>query len=250
MQSEMTDKLVTALSKAQGSFESVKKDRTAKAGSYEYHYADLAQVLDAVRKALSENGLALVQATNFTEGGAFVLESRLMHTSGQWVAASWPLPVQANSQQLGSALTYARRYTASALLGIAAEEDDDGAGATEVKTTTQRKTAAKGNGKAEPPKGGDKPQPKIVLTWVDGKTREFPQTVGGALEALAALEAACNANPEHWQPNRELMRSLVEKVPHAQADGVQGTFKERVMALKVAMEGDPEAGEANLLEAG
>jgi hypothetical protein len=69
---------------------------------------------------LSANGLAFVQT--ISDG---VLHTRLLHTSGQWIASEHPLPMSGKPQEIGSALTYARRYSLSALLGIAADEDDD-----------------------------------------------------------------------------------------------------------------------------
>jgi hypothetical protein len=83
-------------------------------------YADLAAIFDAARKPLSANGLAIVQTI-----GDGVLHTRLLHTSGQWIASEHPLPMSGRPQEIGSALTYARRYSLSALIGIAADEDDD-----------------------------------------------------------------------------------------------------------------------------
>jgi hypothetical protein len=59
---------------------------------------------------------------------SFVLVTTLRHGE-QWIASEYPLPVGATPQQLGSALTYARRYSLSSLACIAADEDDDAEGA-------------------------------------------------------------------------------------------------------------------------
>jgi hypothetical protein len=118
----MTDRpineLAAALAKAQGSMENATMNRVNP--HFKSKYADLASVLDAVRKPLSENGLAVVQAIH--DGN---LKTILMHTSGQWVESLYPLPAAARPQEMGSALTYARRYSLSAITGIAADEDDD-----------------------------------------------------------------------------------------------------------------------------
>jgi hypothetical protein len=53
------------------------------------------------------------------------LTTTLRHTSGQWISSEYPLPMGATPQQLGSALTYARRYSLSSIACIAADEDDD-----------------------------------------------------------------------------------------------------------------------------
>jgi hypothetical protein len=117
--------LAGALSKAQGAFPRVTKGKTADAVTYSYSYADLADILEAVRKPLSDNGLAIIQPP-VVAGEDVVLVTRLLHASGQWIESTFPVDMFEKPQETGSALTYARRYAASALLGIAAEEDDDG----------------------------------------------------------------------------------------------------------------------------
>lgn len=126
--SDSTAKLAEALAKAQGVMKAPVKDKTAKAGSFSYSYADLARVFDAAREALSSNGLALTQTMD-NEGAGPMLLTRLLHTSGEWIEGAYPIPANLSGQQLGSALTYARRYSVSAILGLAADDDDDGAGA-------------------------------------------------------------------------------------------------------------------------
>ena len=88
-------------------------------------YADLASVIDAIKKPLADNGLGYTQTTHIQEN-ALVLVTKLMHASGQWIESEYPLPlVPDKPQAMGSAMTYARRYALAALCGIAAEEDDD-----------------------------------------------------------------------------------------------------------------------------
>ena len=99
-------------------------------------YADLAAIFDAARKPLSANGLAIVQTI-----GDGVLHTRLLHTSGQWIASEHPLPMSGRPQEIGSALTYARRYSLSALIGIAADEDDDATGAEKAHKANGNKPA-------------------------------------------------------------------------------------------------------------
>lgn len=136
-ESDQIEKIAAALSKAQGEFPAIVKNRTASVrsekGSYSYNYADLADVLKMVTPVLSKHELALIQRTRWDATKlAMCLETRLLHSSGQWLGARYPLPSGAGRpQEMGSALTYARRYSASALLGIATEEDDDGKGADE-----------------------------------------------------------------------------------------------------------------------
>jgi hypothetical protein len=126
--SEEIGEIAKALAAAQAKFEAVGKDKTAKITgdkAYSYTYADLASILAAVRKPLSESGLAVVQVITWGEGHSWLV-TRLLHSSGQSIESTYPLREYGRPQEMGSALTYARRYSLTALLGIAAEEDDDG----------------------------------------------------------------------------------------------------------------------------
>lgn len=127
--------LAKALAKAQGLFPSIPKNKTTTVktktgGQYTYNYADLPSILDLTRKPLSENGLSIAQMT-IVHDGAMVLQTRLMHSSGEFIEASYPLPINATAQDMGSAITYARRYSLSPLIGIAPDDDDDGKAAQE-----------------------------------------------------------------------------------------------------------------------
>jgi hypothetical protein len=129
--SEQIAELAKALAAAQGKFPPIIKDKTALAGKYSYAYADLASVIEAVRPALAENGLAHLQSA-LTAGKTVTITTLLLHGSGQFVESD-PLIMEAVSnmpQAIGSAISYGRRYQLSALLGLAAEQDDDGKSAT------------------------------------------------------------------------------------------------------------------------
>ena len=123
-------KLTEALAKAQASFLAVKRttkvDFTTRSGQkIKYSYAPLSDVLDACRKVLSDNGLAIMQPTKIVDG-KLIVETLLSHISGEWIKGEILIESQTKDPQSeGSALTYARRYALSAMLGIASEEDDD-----------------------------------------------------------------------------------------------------------------------------
>lgn len=120
--SEQTADLSAALAKAQSAMRAAAFNRVNP--HFKSKYADLASVLDAIRKPLADNGLSTTQITEIRDG-QFLLVTTLWHASGQWLASEYPLPMNAKPQELGSALTYARRYSLSALVCIASEEDDD-----------------------------------------------------------------------------------------------------------------------------
>lgn len=121
--SESIKEISTALAKAQAVMAGAKKDATNP--HYKSKYADLASVWEACRKPLADNGIAVVQMTDVSERDEIIVETRLTHTSGEWIEGRLALPVsKADAQGFGSALTYARRYGLSAAVGIAPEDDD------------------------------------------------------------------------------------------------------------------------------
>ncbi len=118
--------LAAALAKAQSEFGAVTKDKTVtvqtkSGGSYSFKYAPLDQILNVVKGPLTKNGLALVQLLD-----SDALVTMLIHESGATLEAHTPLPESGDVQGYGSAITYLRRYAVQAMLGIAAEDDDDG----------------------------------------------------------------------------------------------------------------------------
>lgn len=131
-QSASIAKLADALTKAQKAFKPISRDRevrvqTKTGGSYTFKYATLDEILGAVRPALIECGLFVTQGIIERRNG-LAIETRLVHSSGEWLGNVTPMIVasNANNQELGSAQSYARRYGISALLCIAVDEDDDG----------------------------------------------------------------------------------------------------------------------------
>lgn len=90
-------------------------------------YADIADGLNAVRPVLAKHGIALLQVTR-VDGEYLLLTTRLAHKSGQWLESDYPVSRVngINHQQMGSANTYARRFSLFPLVGVAADEDDDG----------------------------------------------------------------------------------------------------------------------------
>jgi hypothetical protein len=129
--SDELNELFTALAKAQGQFLKIVKDRTVNVestrGSYSYRYANLADVIEKCKGPLSANGLLVQHTIEASEGGQILLRTWLGHSSGQYTTSIYPVvPVQATPQGFGSALTYAQRYCYCAIIGVAADDDDDG----------------------------------------------------------------------------------------------------------------------------
>lgn len=125
MQSDNLNELALALAKAQGEISPAIKDSANP--FFKSKYADLNSIWSSARGPLSKNGLAIIQTTEKDPAGQLQLITTLVHASGQWVKSHMPV-IQAKSdiQSLGSALTYCRRYSLSAICGISTDEDDDG----------------------------------------------------------------------------------------------------------------------------
>jgi|GEM_PF-4412767 len=135
--SEQINEIAAAIAKAQGAFPALTTDakaeiRSDKGANFSYKYATLANVLDVVRKTLSENGVAVLQDPHFKDS-RLTIETLLVHTSGQWFRSDLTFPVaQMTPQGLGGVITYLRRYALSSLLGIAPDDDDDAQSATDA----------------------------------------------------------------------------------------------------------------------
>jgi len=134
--SESVAALATALAKAQGELVNPEKSLTATVRSegripseQTFRYAPLSSGLDIVRKILGRYEIATVQTTAIDHAAGIVnLTTVLAHTSGEWIASDWPvcrIADMAAPRRMGAALTYARRYSLFALVGIAGEDDLD-----------------------------------------------------------------------------------------------------------------------------
>lgn len=135
--SEQINELASALSKAQGAIKGALKD-TANP-FFKSKYADLSSVWEACREQLAANGLSVAQMPCESETGVMV-ETVLMHASGQWISNRFTMPVaKQDAQAVGSAITYSRRYALAAMVGVA-PEDDDGNAATGNGDKIDRKT--------------------------------------------------------------------------------------------------------------
>jgi hypothetical protein len=143
------DQIATALAAFQAEMPTVAKAHTATVksdkGSYSYTYAGLADVSEAAMPLLAKHGLSF----SCLPGGG-VLTGMLLHSSGQSLTASLPIN-GATPQQVGSSLTYMRRYLLGCMTGLVTDDDDDGQLA---QSTPKRKPAAK---KAAPPPPEDEP---------------------------------------------------------------------------------------------
>jgi hypothetical protein len=111
-------------------------------------YATLNSVITASREALLKHEVWVVQYTVPVENGRLGLVTKLIHgPSGQWQSSLLDMPLAKNDPQgYGSAMTYGRRYSIAALVGIIVEDDDGENASFHPKTAqTYVKPASNGN---------------------------------------------------------------------------------------------------------
>lgn len=192
--------LAGALAKAQGAFPTIPRDKEVKVttrdrqtravtGSYTYKYAPLETILEKTRKALSENGLCLIQTIVQVGGGrtSEVVRTLLVHSSGQWIAGDVPMFAGTGDNQAqahASGQTYSRRYGVTMLLCVAADEDSD-AGEGSERDDVQRV-------------GNDLPQQ-------DGprEPRRLTQAVGGAVSVPEHVPSEDMATAQAPKPSSD-----------------------------------------------
>jgi hypothetical protein len=179
--------LARALAKAQAVMEGASKDKTNPA--FKSRYADLASVWDACRGPLTSNGLAVVQLVTSADKTSVTVETRLLHEGGESLSSTLTLPVEkATAQGVGSAITYARRYGLSAMVGVAPDDDDDGNGASKpARPYTQPQVSAP-------------PSPP-------SNVRPLTQSHEAAIAEWAAKFASCATLAELDAAGRELAKS-------------------------------------------
>ena len=163
LQSDSIDQLMTALAKAQGQMSHASKDSTNP--HFKSKYADLASVWQACREPLALNGLAVTQTLDVA-GERQVLITTLGHTSGQWMKSIIALPLQrAGAQEIGSCMSYCRRYALAAMVGVY-QDDDDGEAAS--KSYRQNNAAT--------PSATSQPIAEDQLRYLNMMLEEIPKT--------------------------------------------------------------------------
>lgn len=212
--SESIASLALALAKAQGEFQSIERTRTVKiptktGGQYTYDYAPLDEVLAKTRPALSKNELALTQILH-SEGAIMLLETMLAHKSGEFIVSVVKLAsVPQDPKELGSLITYARRYAVQCILGVASEEDDDGEQAVPNRGNTNaptqqrpiqqpRATAAQMEAKANAPTQRVEAPPREDLTPPAGLTDPNENYVECVPKDVKVYPGKTNPNAKKW----------------------------------------------------
>jgi len=227
--SEQINEIAAALSKAQGQIVPAKYD--AQNPHLKSRYTTLASVWDAIRKPLSDNGLAVVQIVTTEPDGMYLL-TRLMHSSGQFVQATYPIAAGDSrgvsaAQAVGSALTYARRYSLTALVGVVSDDDDDGNSAADPHTLRRfqpqpqrqpEQSSSAGKQPQDPPGfsvWADWQSPADAIQW--GLSQGVFAHQKHASNAYAKCKAACQ--PTTARQMWECWYEDVQQRSHAKAAG-------------------------------
>jgi hypothetical protein len=201
------DAIVPALLAAQAQIGPVPKG--AKNPHFQSRYADLSDVLEAVRGPLAAHEILVLNPVRPEGDGRLEIACVLMHASGQWVRSRIVLPANVlKPQEIGSALTYYRRYLLAALLSVATE-DDDGTAASRPAPATPAGVTPRGSGSHDvrttvvadvPPRE----------TWAAWSARECTR-INDAWRAAMAME---NISTEGRKDFRELVNvhQLVNKI--------------------------------------
>lgn len=122
--SETFKEIAPALVKAIGEIPNPPKN--AVNPHFKNRYADLASIIETVKPILLKNGLTVIQGSE-ADGNIVTVRTRIVHVSGEWIETSLTMAAAGSDpQKIGSAITYARRYSISSFLNIAADDDDDG----------------------------------------------------------------------------------------------------------------------------
>lgn len=153
--SETITKLANALAKFQSQVPVVPKSEQA----YGYKYAALDTIIEHIRQPLAKNGLSFLHLVG--EGGS--VSCMVLHESGEYIQSDYiTLPVDNSNprtspiQKMGSAITYAKRYTLSAMLGLSVDEDTDAAPAKTAPKPQPQKAPVKQEAMPELKPGMDK----------------------------------------------------------------------------------------------
>lgn len=128
-----TPELNKALAAFQAELPRITENATVDMGNFTNSYAQLDVVAQIVLPLLGKHGLAYIACPTILEDGQRVLAYALVHGSGEERGGHYPLPDKATAQQMGGAITYARRYCLLSVTGVhPGGEDDDGAEANQA----------------------------------------------------------------------------------------------------------------------
>lgn len=126
--SESTENILKAIHNVQQSLEVIGKRDKADVGSYSYKYAGMTTIWNHLKPLLKQEELTVIQTPTSGENGIVgdFLQTTIYHASGEYITDKMRLVITRDDPQgFGSAITYARRYALTAMLGIVTDDDND-----------------------------------------------------------------------------------------------------------------------------
>ena len=217
-QSNEINEIAQAITAVQGALTGIPKDRTVKVKSktgaeYSYKYATLDSIWNAIRPTLVENKLAIIQTPEWdAQAAQAFLTTTVAHESGQWVSGRIPMTANPDPQQMGSQITYLRRYGLSALLGITADEDDD--------AQTVHKPATNGVAQKAPPPAKKAPPAQPVADQIVKLMDDPVWTDDERQKTLAKIQELDGQAPKLEAMRNKLKEILAQRILEADPVGV------------------------------
>ena len=211
-------------------------------GDRSFRYAPLSSGLDLVRKSLGRHEIATDQTTAIDDTAGIVrLTTVLAHASGEWISSEWPVCAVSETdtpQRMGAALTYARRHSLFALVGIAGEDDLDA-----PELNTQGKDRAREA--IDPEKVNGSRASLGSSSSIRKYSRPAPRPLLAAAESAVVRDRLLSHLAEFEALDPLLAWAsliLPEKNALAQEDArtIEGAFEAKIAALGSAENGEPE----------
>lgn len=226
-QSESITKLLENFTKAQSEFPTLPKDKNG----YNYRYTDLDTVISTVRPILAKYNIGFMQALTTHESGKWAISTRLFNNAGEWIEDTTPLPdvslAKGNAaQNVGAAITYMKRYTLCAMLGISSDEDPDGKPDGNPDFNDRKQTGNKSeqnkNNTSQPAGGPDTPEQKKRIEELLGSalpnnermfSAEFCKSIIGLRKTKTADEVIKLLNEEKAERLKKFEAAQTSKAP-------------------------------------
>lgn len=203
--SEKIDELVKALVKFQTKVNGV--EMNAINPFYKSKYADLITIIKTCKPVLVANGLAFTQLVNKDETSG-IITTMLMHESGQYISSDTHYNIAGKPQEQGSAITYMRRYALAAILGIAADPDDDGEHAQNIKEPSVLDGALEEQVRESGGSFKDKGESKALFATYETSF----QAASSKDECIGLIEAAREDFPKLLNYEKEKLKKLITKI--------------------------------------
>jgi len=211
--SDSTANINKSMAQAQSQMRPASKD--ANNPHFKSKFTSLLSVWESIRDPLTKNGITVWQDVVSTGGDVSVF-TRLSHISGEWVEfgpLTIPLIARKDAQAIGSAISYAKRYSLCAAVGVVSDEDDDGEAA-----VGRNKIATYDDGEAACGRGVVPENSSFTVNVPKPQQNVTPATGGRiTLDQIKELTVAVNACADPAYASGEICRvagiSDISKIP-------------------------------------